>query len=211
MSGGSCSAPKEKNMTNRPKKTIVAGVAVSSASSADLKGKQSVRTTFRLSERTINVVSIVASHLGIRQKSLFDHLMEDMAMLKTIADQVQDSGPLHKQRIQKTYVISRRSLAYLEQIAREHHASRDALVEFSVQRLLPLIKQEQEMLVKRRAVRKEYARYVAEGKKLLNKAEKFLGHDDPVTEELESGVAATESALQKIDSFIEKGKVIEQF
>ena len=37
------------------------------------------RTTFRLSERTINVVSIVASHLGIRQKSLFDHLMEDMA------------------------------------------------------------------------------------------------------------------------------------
>jgi hypothetical protein len=198
-------------MSNRPKKTIVAGVSVSSASPADLKGRQSVRTTFRLSERTINAVSIVASHLGIRQKSLFDHLMEDMAMLKAIADQVQDLEPLHKQRIQKTYVISRRSLAYLEQIAREHHASRDALVEFSVQRLLPLIKQEQEMLVKRRAVRKEYARYVAEGKKLLNKVEKFLGHDDPVAEELESVVAATESGLQKIDSLIDKGKVIEQF
>ena len=115
-------------MADRSKKTVVEGVAVSSTSSADLKGKQSVRTTFRLSEQTINVVSIVASHLGIRQKSLFDHLMEDMATLETIASQVQDSGPLQPQRIQKTYVISRRSLASLEQIAREHHASRDALV-----------------------------------------------------------------------------------
>jgi hypothetical protein len=198
-------------MANRPRKTIVAGVAVSSASSAGLKGKQSVRTTFRLSERTINAVSIVASLLGIRQKSLFDHLMEDMATLEAIANQVQDSGPLHKQRIQKTYVISRRSLACLEQTAREHHASRDALVEFSVRRLLPLIKQEQEMFVKRKAVLKEYARYVAEGKKLLDKVRKFLGDDDPVAEELESAVAAGESTLQKIDSFIEKGKVIEQF
>lgn len=198
-------------MANRPKRTVVASVSVSSASSADLKGRQSVRTTFRLSERTINAVSIVASHLGIRQKSLFDHLMEDMATLESIANQVQDSGPLHKQRIQKTYVISRRSLACLEQIAREHHASRDALVEFSVQRLLPLIKQEQEMLVKRKAVLKEYDRYVADGKKLLDKAKKFLGDDDPVVEELESVVAISENTLQKIDSYLEKGKVIEQF
>ena len=56
-----------------------------------------------------------------------------------------------------------------------------------------------------------YARYVADGKKLLDKARKFLGHDDPVAEELQSGVAAAESTLQKIDSFIEKGKVLEQF
>lgn len=198
-------------MANRPKKTVVASVSVSSASSADLKSKQSVRTTFRLSERTINAVSIVASHLGIRQKSLFDHLMEDMETLKTIANQVQDSGPLNQQRIQKTYVISRRSLASLEQIAREHHAPRDALVEFSVQRLLPLIKQEQEMFVKRKVIRKEYARYVAEGKKLLDKTKKFLGDDDPIAEELESSIAASENTLQKIESFIEKGKVIEQF
>ena len=67
------------------------------------------------------------------------------------------------------------------------------------------------MFVKRKAVRKEYGRYVTEGKKLLAKARKFLGHDDPVTEELESGVAVGEATLQKIDDFIEKGKVIEQF
>jgi hypothetical protein len=120
-----------------------------------------------------------------------------------------NSAPRQQRR--PKVVDSRRSLACLEQIAREHHASRDALVEFSVQRLLPLIKQEQEMLVKRKAVLKEYDRYVADGKKLLDKAKKFLGDDDPVVEELESVVAVSENTLQKIDSYLEKGKVIEQF
>ena len=42
---------------------------------SDLRGKQSVRATFKLSQKTINAMSIVSVHLGIKQKSLFDHLM----------------------------------------------------------------------------------------------------------------------------------------
>ena len=43
----------------------------------DLRGRQSVRATFKLSSRAIDALSIVAAHLGIKQKSLFDHLIED--------------------------------------------------------------------------------------------------------------------------------------
>ncbi|MCK7510327.1 MAG: hypothetical protein MZV70_43945 [Desulfobacterales bacterium] len=42
-------------------------------------------------------------------------------------------------RIQKTFVISRRTLACLDEISRQSRAPRDALVEYSIQRLLPVI------------------------------------------------------------------------
>ena len=54
-------------------------------SSADLRGKQSVRATFKLTEKAIEALSIVAVHLGIKQKSLFDHLLEDTRSLSAIA------------------------------------------------------------------------------------------------------------------------------
>ena len=43
----------------------------------ELRGRQSVRATFRLSEACIDAISILSAQLGIKQKSVFDHLMED--------------------------------------------------------------------------------------------------------------------------------------
>ena len=62
-----------------------AHITLPRASSSDLRGKQSVRATFKLSERAIDALSIVAIHLGIKQKSLFDHLIDDTRSLKVIA------------------------------------------------------------------------------------------------------------------------------
>ena len=50
----------------------------------DLRGRQSVRATFRLSEDCIDAISILAIQLGIKQKSIFDHLMEDDQVLKQV-------------------------------------------------------------------------------------------------------------------------------
>ncbi|MFO7496112.1 MAG: hypothetical protein R6X05_10835, partial [Desulfobacterales bacterium] len=44
------------------------------AFSDDLRGRQSVRATFKLTESCINAIHIVAAHMGIKQKSLFDQL-----------------------------------------------------------------------------------------------------------------------------------------
>ena len=134
----------EKDLKN----DIENSFSLSQASPSGLKGKQSVRTTFKLSEKTIAIVSIVAAHLGIKQKSLFDHLIEDFQSLCSIASEVQHTQPRKQTRIQKTYVISRKSLYSLEKVSNTYAASRDALIEYSVQRLLPII-QKKERAIKR--------------------------------------------------------------
>ena len=45
---------------------------ISNSSGLDLRGRQSVRATFRLSEPCINAISILSAQLGIKQKSVFD-------------------------------------------------------------------------------------------------------------------------------------------
>ena len=52
-----------------------------------LRAKQSVRATFRLTPRSILLLSALSSQLGIKQKSLFDHLMDDVDILAGLAEQ----------------------------------------------------------------------------------------------------------------------------
>ena len=129
-------------------------------SSSDLRGRQSVRATFKLSENAINTMSVVAAHLGIRQKSLFDHLIEDTWSLGLIASGVQPDRFSRLKRIQKTYVISRKTLCCLDDASKDFDASRDALVEYSIQRLLPLIEEERERHGKRKEILDEMTEYL---------------------------------------------------
>jgi hypothetical protein len=50
-------------------------LSLSNPSSLDLRGRQSVRATFRLSEACIDAITVLSAQLGIKQKSVFDHLM----------------------------------------------------------------------------------------------------------------------------------------
>ena len=70
----------EKNGEKKQTKEISLLRAVTSG----LKGKQSVRATFRLSGGCIEAISIVANQMGIKQKSLFDHLVEDIKTLESL-------------------------------------------------------------------------------------------------------------------------------
>jgi hypothetical protein len=178
---------------------------------SDLRGRQSVRATFKLSEGCIEAISIVAAHLGIKQKSLFDHLVEDARSLKSIAREIQNIKLTKQGRIQKTFVISRRSLLSLENISKDFNAPRDALVEFSVQRLLPIIAKEREKHEKRKKMLNEIAKHLEEGERLLSNANKIFGVEDTICQKLESVMTVYENAYHHIASFVEKGKIIEEF
>ncbi|MGW8325435.1 MAG: hypothetical protein ACWGNI_06985, partial [Desulfobacterales bacterium] len=54
-----------------------------SAFTSDLKSRQSVRATFRLTKGCIEAIGILANQMGIKQKSLFDYLADDMDNLKS--------------------------------------------------------------------------------------------------------------------------------
>jgi hypothetical protein len=180
-------------------------------SSADLRGRQSVRATFKLSARAIDVLSIVATHLGIKQKSLFDHLIEDVKSLNVIANEIEDEAFGALERIQKTFVVSRRTLSCLEETSRQFNAPRDALVEYSIQRLLPVIAKERERHSKRKEVLNDINAHLEQGLKILQKARSLLGEEDPVYTRFESAMHGLVNAQAHIEDYVKRGSVIEDF
>jgi hypothetical protein len=177
----------------------------------DLRGKQSVRATFRLSEKAIDAISIVAVHLGIKQKSLFDLLIEDIHSLNAIAQKIEPSEYKRNSLTQKTFVLSRKTLSTLERISKSHKTPRDALVEYSILRLLPVISQEQKKHENRKAIMELLKDHIKSGREILDKARSALGEDDSVYQKLNHVTTAYENAYQHIESFVERGKMIEDF
>ncbi len=180
-------------------------------SSSDLRGRQSVRATFKLSARAIDVLSIVATHLGIKQKSLFDHLIEDAQSLSMIANEIEFEAFGSLDRIQKTFVVSRRTLSSLEETSRKFNTPRDALVEYSIQRLLPVIAKERERHRRRKSILNDINAHLTQGLKILQKAKLQLGEEDPVFARFEAAMHALVNAQSHIEHYVEKGSVIEDF
>ena len=198
-------------MKKNEKKQSDMRISISNASTMALRGRQSVRATFRLSEACIDAISILSAQLGIKQKSVFDHLMEDAQILKDLASELENSEIDRHERIQKTFVISRRSLSFLDTISSEYDAPRDALVETSVRRLLPIIANERKKHEKRKVILTEISNHFEKGRKLLTKAEEMLGTDDQIVNNLKTAMSVYENVLNDISGFIERGKIIEKF
>ena len=177
----------------------------------DLRGRQSVRATFRLSEDCIDAISILSAQLGIKQKSVFDHLLEDVQILKNMASELENTEFDRHERIQKTFVVSRRSLSFLDKISSKHNAPRDALVENSVRRLLPIIKRERKKHEKRKEFMAEISNHFSSGERLFAKAEETLGKDDLIVDKLKTVMAVYKNAVDDIAHYIERGKIIERF
>jgi hypothetical protein len=177
----------------------------------DLRGRQSVRATFKLSPGAIEALSVVAAHLGIKQKSIFDHLIEDAQSLMQIADKIDHEFFKDVKRVQKTFVISRNSLTSLEKAARKANASRDALVEVSIQRLLPIIARERQKHETRKEILNQINRFLEKGVELLTEFKTDLGDDDPTTNHFKSAIKALASAQNEISAFVRRGDIIENF
>jgi hypothetical protein len=180
-------------------------------SSRDLRGRQSVRATFKLTARAIETISAVSIHLGIKQKSLFDHLVDDIKALEVIAREVQTTKFDEPSRVQKTFVLSRRTLNSLELASVNFQTPRDALVEYSIQRLMPVITKEKEKHQKRKALLSRINGFLRSGEQIMQEAREWLGEEDPVFDELSRAMTVLLNARDDIAAFIDKGKIIEKF
>jgi len=198
-------------MSENSKKETGRVGAISKPTFSDLRGKQSIRATFKLSEKSIEIISVVASRLGIKQKSLFDHLIEDIGSLSHIAQEFEKDTFHDLNRVQKTYVLSRRTLTSLEEVSKKFDAPRDALVEYSIKRLIPVVEEERERHWKRKAVLAEVAEFLDQGEQLLENSRDSLGEDDFVYEKLETSMKGMLNAYNSIAAFVEKGEMIEDF
>jgi len=191
------------------KKTVISW-EISEAATADLRGRQSVRTTFKLSERAIDALSLLASQLGIKQKSLFDHLIEDVQVLQMIANDF-ESFHDHPPRVAKTYVISRKTLDNLEKISNQYNTPRDALVEFSIERIIPLLAREKEKHQKRKVLLEQAQAHLEMSLALLDKAKRELGPDDPATLAILRMARAAQACIEELQDSVVRGNRIEDF
>jgi len=180
-------------------------------SSADLRGRQSVRATFKLTQKAIDTLSVVAAHLGIKQKSLFDHLIDDEASLSCIADEIESDKFDELTRIQKTYVLSRKTLICLGEASKHSDTPRDALVEYSIRRLVPIIAEERKKHEQRKQILEDITEFLNEGEKLLRKSVRLLGEDDPMNERFEAAMTVCRNLQRSIRSLVERGDIIEDF
>ena len=177
----------------------------------DLRGKQSVRATFKLSQKAIDSIGLVAIHMGIKQKSLFDHIIEDIDALGSLAKTIRIRQFKKIPRKQKTFVLSRRTIEALESISQAYGTSRDALVEYSVKKLESVISAEKLRHEERKILLKDAIDHFNQGKALYQKAISILGKDDPFCRRIEKAVFACQKTEEELTDFIEKSKILEEF
>ena len=188
------------------------GVGATIGLNADaLRGRQSVRATFRLPTEMVSLLSVAASHLGLKQKSLFDQLVENRQVLEQVAASAEGYQPSADRRQQKTYVLSRNSLAALDLVARTHGLARDLLVEISISRLLPVLSAEQERQQNRKAVLVELEEYWQEGRALLARTGERLSSEDPATRQLAALVDQCERVVRELRDQVERGRAMEDY
>jgi hypothetical protein len=176
--------------------------------SYQLKGKQSVRATFRLSNQMIDLLKIAATHLEVKQKSLIDELVQNRETLDRVVLDSQGAPQKEIERRQKTFVLSRNSLDSLDKISNKYDLSRDYLVELCIGRLVPFVDSEQEKHKQRRVLLKDAEHYLANGKKLLQQADKMLGHKDRFRAKLEKIVNYTERNVTEMRKFVKEKKTL---
>jgi hypothetical protein len=99
----------------------------------------------------------------------------------------------------------------LDRIANRHNTPRDALVEYSVRRLLPTIETERKKHEKRKNMLDDISNHFTKVEKLVLKAKETLGPDDPLVNKLQAAKSAYQNAFDEIANVIEKVKIIEEF
>jgi hypothetical protein len=84
-------------------------------------------------------------------------------------------------------------------------------VEFSIERILPLIRREKEKHVRRKRYLAEIEAYLRQGGEMLRRAEEDLGQDDPVYRQMLAMLRAVDSSHAVIENFVERGRKMENF
>lgn len=176
-----------------------------------LRSKQSVRTTFKLPQEVISLLSVLSGQLGIKQKSLLDQLTEDITQLNKIARTARSLSQPRPSCQQKTFVMSKSALQAINEVAKKRGIPRDVLLELSIRRLLPVIDEEQEKHQRRKKVFHSMLAQLHELEELRRHTAATLGQEDDFYRMVNSQVILAQKNLRYAKAFIEKGQALEDW
>lgn len=99
-------------------------------SKASLSEKQSVRTTFKLSENSNNAIEWLIKTNNLKPKEVFDLMCSNENIVNFAIETARKNGESGStKQARKTFVISKRVLRLLNKYSEKHILSRDLIVE----------------------------------------------------------------------------------
>ncbi|MFT5699849.1 MAG: hypothetical protein ACI8ZB_002717 [Desulforhopalus sp.] len=168
----------------------------------ELKKRQSVRTTFKLPEKTINLLKLSAKHLGIKQKTLLDQLIEDETILDILAKEAQTHSCIDNDCRPKTFVLSKKALDLIDVMLDRYDIARDILVELSITRLVSYIELLSEQHDQRRSLLKEMDKYQELLEDLSSKAKATFKEEDPFQMKLARLAQTTQKSVGEMKKMV---------
>ncbi len=168
----------------------------------ELRKRQSVRTTFKLPEKTINLLKISAKHLDIKQKTLLDQLIEDETVLNVLAKEAQNHCRNDDNCRPKTFVLSRKALDLIDVMLNRYGIARDILVDLSISRLASYIESLSEKHDQRRSLMEEIDKYQQLLEKISSEAKATLSQEDPFRMKLETLTQTTQKSIGEIRKIV---------
>lgn len=172
----------------------------------ELKKRQSVRTTFKLPEKTINLLKVSAKHLGIKQKTLLDQLIEDETILNILAKEAQTHCRNDDDCRSKTFVLSRKALDLIDVMLDQYDIARDILVELSIARLTSYIDSLSEKHAQRRFLLEEIDTYQKILEELRDRANVAFEQDDLFRMKLERLAQTTQKSVGEMRKMVKDEK-----
>jgi hypothetical protein len=155
----------------------------------NLKGltdKKSARTTFNISESSIDSINWLLEALELKPKELFDTIFSDSTITKHIleAEGLVSSKINETKKIRKSYVISQRALSWLNKKSKDKNLTRNQFVDSFV----PVSKNIYKFLLEKVKEKEDRAWAIIgdiyeKGKEAEKKLIDLLGEDDEIVEE----------------------------
>lgn len=156
---------------------------------ADLSDKQSVRTTFRLSQKAYDDIVWLADHHDITLKDAFDVICSQLeslqgsdSFIERLAQSIQsDDSSIVNDAIRKTHVITKKSLRILDELSKKYQISRDALAEMSIRMYRFIVESSiQKTRENHEKALKIISEFDSHAQDIEYQLKKLLGDDDPV-------------------------------
>ena len=173
--------------------------------------KQSVRTTFKLSDSSNNAIDWLIKKNNLKPKEIFDLMCSNESFVDVaIKTAKENSEVISTKQTRKTFVISRGVLRLLNRYSKEHELSRDVIVE----NLISLFKMLLEMQAKAEKTKEEEAHKIisdfwSKAESLEDQLQALLGDDSPILDRFGKVIVVLWNLVQAIDSKLSNGTPID--
>ena len=174
--------------------------------------RQSVRTSFRLSEAGKDALKWLAKHHGITAKDVFDKFCQDsvIEIYADMASKTRDDQTPPKKSVRKTLVISKGALKTLNDFSTKNQIPRDELVDSSLIFLQSVTK---EMLKKEhennpRAL-EIISEFITQAYSVEEKLQEILVSYNPILNRFSYMMVILENLHSTIESNLEDGTPID--